>query len=65
MTVLIDDKMRGFVKEEATVVFEVKAMYKDADDEELKSDKFSATLKFQPVEEEEEDEEVPEPAPAA
>ena len=57
--------MRSFVKDEATVVFEVKAMYKDADDNEITSDKFSATLKFKPVEEEEEDVEVPAPAPAA
>ena len=59
LTVLIDDKMRGFVKEEATVVFEIKAMYNDAEDTEITSDKFSATLKFEPVEVEE-DEEVPE-----
>ena len=57
--------MRSFVKDEATVVFEVKAMYKDADDNEITSDKFSATLKFKPVEDEEEDVEVPAPAPAA
>ena len=62
LTVLIDDKIRSVVKEEATVIFEVKAMYKDEDDTEITSDKFSANLKFVPIEEE--DEEVPEAAAA-
>ena len=46
------------VKKETTVIFKIKALYKDEEDTEITSDNFSANLKFLPVEEEEEDEEV-------
>ena len=65
MTVLIDDKIRSVVKEEATVIFDLKALFKDKDDTEITSDKFSANLKFKPAEEEEDEEEVVAPAAEA
>ena len=63
--VLVDDKIRSVVTEEMTVVFEIKALYKDAEETEITSDTFAANLKFEPVEKEDEVEELVEAAAEA